>query len=75
MTSYKLSRYKVKDFSNFTFIQFVDGGQQWQKRYESGEIALMVIYTTRPSRKDIAVAFEEQEIQESEAQAIRELGF
>jgi hypothetical protein len=59
----------VQDFEDggciFSFKQRANGGQQWRKRYEDNETALIVVYHTF-SRADIIDAFLNQELEKEE---------
>ena len=48
------------NFENYTKIQNVNGGEQWKKRYEDGEAALVMVYG-RVTREKVACAFRKQE--------------
>ncbi len=51
----------IRSFREYTPKQYVNGGQQWEKRYNDGEFARLVIYKSRITRQDVVRAFAEQE--------------
>ncbi len=51
----------IRAFNEYTPKQFVNGGQQWEKRYDDGECALVVVYKNRITRRDVVHAFDDQE--------------
>ncbi len=52
----------IKAFSNYSPVCFVNGGQQWIKRYDDGETALLVLYDAQICRRKVVDAFKSQEI-------------
>ncbi len=51
----------IRSFNEYTPKQFVNGGQQWEKRYDHGGVALTVVYKNRITRQDVRHAFDDLE--------------
>lgn len=55
----------MEDFKNYTKRQNINGGQQWEKSYEDGLTAWVMIYG-RVTQEKIESAFFEQECNSDE---------
>uniref|UniRef100_A0A6M3JQE3 Uncharacterized protein n=1 Tax=viral metagenome TaxID=1070528 RepID=A0A6M3JQE3_9ZZZZ len=52
----------IKDFENYSKKQHLAGGQtQWQKRYDDGQSAWLVVDDRKITRQKVRDAFRDQE--------------